>query len=206
MLALAPPPPARLTYGVLLLAVVGIALGSFGFLLPGAAIGLAAALLHVAGMERSLRSRLRPALGASFVLVRVSWGCLIGSLVLAALGFPGGPLLFGVLLVPGWLLTFLLAVLQRIVPFLGSVHASTAAGGTPLISALTPGPLLGLHGALHLAALGALVAGAITGRPFLVHAGAAAGLAAALVFAAFFVFVVARIRHGIQPPHQPAPA
>ena len=111
-----------------------------------------------------------------------------------------------VLLVPGWLLTFLLAVLQRIVPFLGSVHASTAAGGTPLISALTPGPLLGLHGALHLAALGALVAGAITGRPFLVHAGAAAGLAAALVFAAFFVFVVARIRHGIQPPHQPAPA
>jgi hypothetical protein len=211
MLALAPPPPARLTYGVLLLAVVGIALGSLGYLLPGAAIGLAAAVLHIAGMERSFRARLRPALGAPFVLVRVSWGCLVASLAVAILMGTGweparAPLLFGVLLVPGWLLTFLLAVLQRIVPFLGSVHASAAAGGTPLISALTPGPLLALHGALHLAALGALVAGVITGRALLVHAGAAAGLAAALAFAAFFVFVVARIRHGIQPPHQPAPA
>ncbi|HZM34816.1 MAG TPA: hypothetical protein VFC18_10000 [Burkholderiales bacterium] len=206
MLALAPPPPKRWTYAVLSLSVVGILLGSFGFLLPGAATGLAAAVLHVAAMERSLRARLRPALGPSFVLVRVSWACLIASLVLAMLDFPGGPLLFGVLLVPGWLLTFLLGVLQRIVPFLGSVHAFTAAGGTPLVSALTPAPLLGLHGALHLAALGGLALGIVTRNALLVHAGTVAGLAASVAFAAFFVFVVVRIRHGIQPPHQPAPA
>ena len=90
-------------------------------------------------MERSLRARLRSPLGPAFVLIRASWACLIASLALAALGFPGGTLLFALLLVPGWLLTFLLGVMQRIVPFLASVHASTTARGTPLISAMTPG-------------------------------------------------------------------
>lgn len=39
------------------------------------------------------------------------------------------------------------------------------------------------------------------------RAGAAAGLAGALVFASFFVFFLTKVRHhGIQPPHQPATA
>jgi hypothetical protein len=211
MLALAPPPPARRTYAALWLAMGGILLASFGLLLPGALTGLVAAVLHIDAMERSLRARLRPALGPSFMLVRASWACLLASLAVAILMETDweparAPLLFGLLLVPGWLLTFLLGVLQRIVPFLASVHASAAAGGTPLISALTPARLLGLHRGLHLAALVGLVAGAIAEETFLVRAGAAAGLAGALVFAVFFFFVVARVRHGIQPPHQPAPA
>jgi hypothetical protein len=36
--------------------------------------------------------------------------------------------------------------------------------------------------------------------------GAAAGLAGAVAFAAFFAFVLMKVHHGIQPPHQPAPA
>jgi hypothetical protein len=206
MLAVAPAPSRRLVYGSLALAVSAIALASLGFVAPGAWLGLAAALLHIASMERSLRARLRAPLGFSFLLVRVSWACLAASLVLAALGFPGGTLLFGVLLVPGWLLTFLLGVLQRIVPFLGSVHASSSARGTPVISALTPARLLGAHGALHLAALALLVAAALAGRPGLAALGAACGLAGAGAFAAFYVFVLLRVRHGIQPPHQPAAA
>jgi hypothetical protein len=110
---------------------------------------------------RTLRARLRPALGSGFLLVRVSWFCLVASLALALLmaldmAPPRAVLLFGLLLVPGWLLTFLLGVLQRIVPFLASVHASAAARGTPLISALTPAPLLAAHQALHVAALASL--------------------------------------------------
>jgi hypothetical protein len=201
MLAVAPPPPARSSYAVLGLALLAIVMGS-------ALVGLAAAIAHVYLMERSLRARLRPALGPAFVLVRVSWACLVASLALAALGFPGGTLLFGILLVPGWLLTFLLGVLQRIVPFLASVHASTTARGTPLISAMTPGRLLAAHRFLHLAAIAGLAAAAVFRQPLLAAIAAAAGFAGAALFAAFYVFVLLKVRsHGnAYPPSQPAPA
>jgi hypothetical protein len=206
MLAVAPPPPQRVAYAVLGLALAGIVMASLGLTLPGALTGLGAALLHVGAMERSLRARLRPRLEPSFLLVRVSWACLIACLALAALGFPGGPLLFVIALVPGWLLTFLLGVLARIVPFLASVHASSSDRGTPIIAALTPARLLAAHRALHLAALALLVAAALTGQAVLAAAGAACGLASAALFSAFFVFVLCKVRHGIQPPHQPAAA
>ena len=194
MLALAPPPPARHSYAVLALAVAGIALAVLGWTQAGALLGLAAAIGHVWLMERSLRARLRPPLGTAFVLVRVGWACLLASLALAALG--GTPALFGLLLVPGWLLTFLLGVLQRIVPFLASVHA--LGGGGPLASSLTPPRLLAAHAALHVGALALLLGG------FAVP-GAAAGLAGALVYGAFFVYVLLKVRHhGIRPRHQPA--
>jgi len=191
--------------------VAALLLGSFGLVLPAALLGLAAAAAHVIAMERSLRARLRQPLGASFLLVRVSWACLLGSLALAALmaldlAPPRAPLLFGLLLVPGWLLTFLLGVLQRIVPFLASVHASSSTRGTPVISALTPVRLLAVHRSLHLLALACLFGAALAGQAWIALAGAAAGLAGALAFAAFFGFVLMKVHHGIQPPHQPATA
>lgn len=213
MLCVAPAVPARAAYCVLAGALAGIALASVGFVATGAALGLAAAATHVVAMERSLRRRLRGPLGAWFVMVRASWACLLFSLLVAmaiALGapLPRVELLFGVLLVPGWLLTFLLGVMQRIVPFLASVHASTAGGGAPLASSMTPTGLLAAHCALHLAALALLVAAVIAGSASLAAAGATAGLAAALGFAAFLAYVVMKVRtHGNAcPPSHPAPA
>jgi hypothetical protein len=207
MLAVAPPPAQRAALAVLGIALFAIAVACAGFARLGAIAGLAAALTHVFLIERSLRRRLRAPLGAAFLLIRVSWACLVGSLALAALGFPGGTLLFALLLVPGWLLTFVLGVLSRILPFLGSVHASTAARGAPLVSALTPAPLLTAHRVLHIAALAGLLAAAILGQDWLARASAAAGLAGALAFASFYLFVVTKVRHhALQPPHQPAPA
>jgi hypothetical protein len=195
MLAVAPPPPARHAYAVLALALAGIALAVLGWTRAGALVGLAAALGHVWLMERSLRARLRAPLGTGFLLVRVSWACLLASLALAALG--GEPALFGLLLVPGWLLTFLLGVLQRIVPFLASVHSLS--GGRPLASRLTPARLLATHAGLHLGALALLFTG--------FHAaGAALGLAGSLAYAAFFLNVLWKAHHGIRTRHQPAPA
>ncbi len=212
MLAVAPSPASRISYVTLGLGVAAITLGSLGWRLPGALLGLCAALLHIYSMERSLRARLRSPLGPAFLLIRVSWACLALSLVAAILMELGhaparAGLLFCLLLIPGWLLTFLLGVLQRIVPFLASVHASKASGGTPLISALTPVRLLAAHRILHLGALAALLAAVFFEQEILARAGAAAGLAGALAYAAFFAFVVLKVRnHGIHPPHQPAPA
>lgn len=212
MLALAPPPTARIAYAVLGGAIVAIVLAVLGSVAAAAVLGFAAAALHVASLEHSLRRRLRKPLGPAFFLVRVSWGCLLASIAAAALmAFGWAPegtaLVFAVLLVPGWLLTFLLGVMQRILPFLGSVHASTTARGTPLISALTPPRLLLAHGGLHVVALALLLAAAASGSAALVQAAGAAGLGGAALFTAFFFFVVFKVRHhGIASPHQPAPA
>jgi hypothetical protein len=212
MLSLAPPPPPRIAYAVLGMAIAGIALASLGGMLAGALSGFAAAALHVASLERSLRRRLRKPLGPGFFLIRVSWACLLASIALGAalaLGVApeGAALAFGVLLVAGWLLTFLLGVLQRVLPFLGSVHASTTARGTPLISALTPLRLLRWHAALHVGALALLLAAAASGSARVAQAAAAAGFCAAALYALFFFFVVHKVRHhGIQSTHQPAPA
>lgn len=206
MLALAPAPKPSLAFTVLAIALVAVALGAFGQVLAGAIVGFMAAAGHVLSLERSLARRLRRPLGPGFALVRLSWACLLASLVLAMLP-QASPLLFGVLLVPGWLLTFLLGVLQRIVPFLGSVHASSTARGTPLISALTPPRLLACHAVLHAGALALLVGAAATGSAPLARAAGAAGLAAAALFVAFFFFVVFKVHHhGIESPNQPAPA
>jgi hypothetical protein len=208
MLAVAPPPPPRISLAVLAIALVAIVVACLGFTAAGALAGIAAAITHVVSLERSLRARLRAPLGPAFLLIRVSWACLLGSLLLALLGFPGGAALFGLLLVPGWLLTFLLGVLQRIVPFLASVHASTTARGTPLISAMTPVRLLAAHRLLHLTALGALALALPLQQEVLVRAGAAAGFAGAAAFAAFYIYVLVKVRtHGDPyPPSQPAPA
>ncbi|MDH5577436.1 MAG: hypothetical protein OEZ09_03180 [Betaproteobacteria bacterium] len=203
MLAVAPPPPARSAYFVLGAAVAAIAAGVAGWQLPAALLGLVAAGLHIVSLERALAARLRAPLGVAFLMVRASWACLLASLALAALmaldlAPARAPVLFGLLLVPGWLLTFLLGVLQRIVPFLASVHALS--GGRPLASSLTPQRLLAAHAVLHLGALALLVAG-------LHLPGAAIGLGAALAYAAFFVYVLVKARHhGIRPRHQPATA
>ena len=207
MLALAPPPPARRALAVLWVSLASILLAAAGFVTAGAMLGLAAAIAHVHSMERSLKARLRPPLGPAFLLIRVSWACLLASLALAALGFPGGTLVFGIVLVAGWLLTFLLGVLQRILPFLASVHASGGPHGTPLISAMTPARLLLAHRILHLAALAGLALSVLAQSDLLVKVSAASGLAAALLFAAFYAYVVMKVRHGnAYPPSQPAPA
>jgi len=203
MLAVAPPPAARIAWTVLGLATAAIAAGAAGLALPAALAGLAAAVLHIASLERTLARRLRRPLGPSFLLVRVSWACLVASLALAVLMALGlaparAPVLFGLLLVPGWLLTFLLGVLQRIAPFLASVHAISD-GRPPLASSLTPPRLLAGHALLHLGALALLLAG--FGVP-----GAAAGLAGALAYAAFIVYVLLKAHHGIRARHQPAAA
>jgi len=207
MFAVAPPPQARAAYAGLAAAIAGIILATAGFILPAVLAGLAAAVTHVVSMERALRSRLRPELGPAFLLVRVSWACLIASLGLAGLmalelAPPRAAVLFGALLVPGWLLSFLLGVMQRIVPFLASMHA--AAGH---VTPLTPVRTLAVHRVLHLAALAALLLGIYLNTSWLVSAGAAAGLAAAAAFGVFFTQVISRSRKlGIQSPHQPAPA
>jgi len=70
---------------------------------------------------------MRKRLGLSFVLIRAAWLILLATMLSASRHpwprRPNGPTLFGFLLF-AWLLTFLLGVLERIVPFLASMFVS----------------------------------------------------------------------------------
>jgi len=207
MFALSPAPAprtAKWTLGIAVVALAGAALdrlfvGEAAVLAAATGVGLGAAIAHVVTMERALAKRLRPPLGPAFLLVRVAWGCLIASLALAlpiALGWRADGALagFGVLLVAGWLLSFLLAVLQRIVPFLASAHAGGGARGMPLISSLEQGGSLAVHRTLHLVALAGLLVAIATQTGWLARLAAATGLAGAVAFSLFFTRTLMRLR------------
>ncbi|MDP6884656.1 MAG: hypothetical protein QF830_11005, partial [Rhodospirillales bacterium] len=92
------------------------------------------------------------------LLMRASWGFLVTSLIVGlavAIGFfeKQGLHLFVFLVFFGWLLTFLLGVLQRIMPFLGSMNASRAGVKPPRPSELAPKGMLYVHAVLHALAL-----------------------------------------------------
>jgi hypothetical protein len=133
------------------------------------------------------------------VLIRASWLLLPTTLLVgfAALhGYAGvnGPTLFGFLLIGGWLLTFLLGVLQRILPFLASMHAGRpAGGGPPLTSELFAPGLLTLHAICHGLAIALLTIAIAVDVVWLARAGAAIGLIGATAFAWFTGRVVRRL-------------
>jgi TRAP-type mannitol/chloroaromatic compound transport system permease large subunit len=121
-----------------------------------------------------------------------------------ALGAPADPWgrVFGVVAVGGWLLGFLFGVLQRILPFLASMHAAQGQKRPPTPSALTPERPLKVHHVCHPAALVLLVVSTIAGSVPLARLAAAVGSVGALAFVVFVVGVTWRLRRA-GPPADP---
>jgi hypothetical protein len=141
---------------------------------------------------------MRKRMGLSFVMVRLAWGLLVLSLMLGlalALGapVPQGEVLFVFLVLVGWLLTFLTGVLQRILPFLATMHAGKAGGKQPLLSDLAPELPLKLHAGCHLSAVALVGAGLVLEAAPLLFAGAAFGTGGAIAFGAFTFTVIRRM-------------
>ncbi len=217
MFALADAPPQRPSLASAGLVIGGLALAALappGWLgVLAVLLGLAGLGLHVLLMTRMLRSGMRRQLGRPLLLMRVGWAALAASL-LAALALEAGAgferlrALFVVLLVGG-LLSFLLGVLARIVPFLAAMHAPPGRRGPPLPSALTSEPALRLHFRCHLAAFALLLLAVLAGSPWLARAAALCGCVGAFSFAWFFVYAWRRMRappaSGIPPLAPPRP-
>lgn len=192
------------------LAVAGVFAAADGLVIAGAAVGLGATAAHLVAMERSLAGRMRRRLGLSFVLVRCAWALMAVSILLGGLAASGwaGPraaTLFGFVLLYGWLLTFLVGILQRIMPFLGALHAARAGGRPPLVSQLTSAKALRVQAVAHLAALAAVGAGIAVEHVLLVRIGAGAGIVSAVALAWFGASVLMRIV-GFRDAAAPAPA
>ncbi len=233
MFALSSAPDERQFIASCALAVAALALAAlaaFGVAaqpMRSAAVvfGAAATALHLRLMLGALRSGLRRELGRSFTLVRISWALLAASLA-AALGVvpdapaEGVPTLFGLLLIGGWLLTFLLGILQRILPFLASMYvgrgvrepprslrslppegAQSGLGrpGAGLTRPPTPSSMsadrpLAVHFLCHLLALTGLALAVVVDSPLIAALAAAIGAFGAAAFGVFFVTLLRRMR------------
>jgi hypothetical protein len=160
--------------------------------------GAAAVALHWRLMAIALKTGMRRHLGRSVKLMQIGWAFLAASLA-AGLGvavdapFDGMAALFGLLVIAGWLLTFLLGVLQRIVPFLASMHRAPGKRMPPTPSSLTAERPLAIHFTCHLAALALLAGAIIADNPWFAAAGALAGGAGAVAFGSFLATVRRRM-------------
>ncbi len=217
MFALADAPKDRKQLTSCALAVVGIVLAALAApgLLPDALAaaapqtsialrlvallaGAAAVLLHLRMMLTALRTGMRRELGRSFTLVRIGWGGLLASLVLAlalTLGAPVPrlPLLFGLFVIGVWLMSFLFGILQRILPFLAAMHGGSGRRArTP--SALTHDGALRVHFLCHLGALALLALAVIFDSAWLTLAAALVGSVGAIAFGVFFIVLLRRMR------------
>jgi hypothetical protein len=214
MFALAEAPPLRPALGCAALLIAGLALAALaavgavpaGAWSAAAALGLAGLAWHVLLMARVLRGGMRRRLGRPFVLVYVGWGALAASLVAAVAlqagaGFECLRTLFVVLLVGG-LLSFVLGMLSRIVPFLASMHAPAGRRGPPLPSTLTDDKALAVHFFCHLGAFALLLLAVLADSAWLARAAALAGSAGALAYGRFFVHAW----RGMHAAPAPAPA
>jgi hypothetical protein len=202
MFALSPSPNRRLMQAVLvmaacaiMLALAAIAVANTILMFAAFLLGLIAALMHVAGIEHVLHKRMRRRLDLSFMLIRIAHAVLVAGLllgVLLTLNVPvrGGWTLFGWVVIAGWLLTFLFGILQRIMPFLASMHVGKARGRPPLLSEIGPERPLRIHAFAHGAAVLLIGAGIMADVGHLVQAGAIIGLVGSLAFGWFALTVI----------------
>lgn len=191
----------------LLAAIAGVSLRSDLAIFVALAAGVGAAGCHLESMRRVLARRMRKRLDIAFLVMRIAWGLLPIGLALAMaehldlLG-DGGPALVAFVLVAGWLLTFLLAVLQRIMPFLAAMHAGGHGRPAPRLSELAAAWPLRVHAACHVTALIVVSAGIGLGVDWLVAGGSGIGFVGAVAFAVFAWGVVRHVpfRQGDDPP------
>lgn len=179
------------------LSAIALALGTGGALAGwgavsalGAVVGLAAVFVYLKAQADVLKARMRKRLETFFRLVRAAWVVLPLSLLAAiALALDLAPditaPLWGLLLVFGWLLSFVTGILQRIMPFLASMHSGASGGKPVLLSHLVWERALTVHVICHGGAVVLLAAGLILGLTPVLTAGAVLGLLGAVSFASF---------------------
>jgi len=182
------------------LAAVAPLLGAWTLPLRVAALlaGVVALWLHLRLMRSVLATAMRRDLGVAGRLMAGGWAGLALALLAAAAALPAeagsaAGRLFGLAAVAGWLLSFLLGVLQRILPFLAAMHAAQGRRRPPTPSALSLPQVLTWHAAGHALALALLAAGLAASSTPLLRAAGAVGSGAALAFAAFVAVLMHRL-------------
>ena len=186
--------------GALLAFTAGTLMSQPMVLVAAGGLGLVAAGLHLWCMHQVMKARMRRHLGDSFLLIRLAWILLPTSLIVAIVAALGGAPaitlpLFVFVLIFGWLLTFLLGVLQRIMPFLASMHSAKLGRKPVLVSTLTANRPLRIHLLCHGLALMLVAAGLIAKTQSLIQLGGTVGVVGGISFTTFAWLLWRRLSH-----------
>ena len=157
------------------------------------ACGLSGSICYLLGMYEILQQRMRRRLGFSFKMIYLSWCALPVSIVTGAIMKLGliKPAVFGVFLLLAWLFMFLLGVLQRIAPFLATMHlAQNKSGNAPALSELTSETALKICNYGYIIALALLLVGLVLEWGILIRTGSLLGLASGLSLLYFLINIV----------------
>lgn len=186
--------PGRIEFVSSAFAVTAAVLSVYTGFWPGVVgsvfVGLLAGGAYLWLMKVVYQTRMRKRLGLSFVLIRASWvlmifGLLIGVALVFDAPIPGGMVLFVFAILVGWFLTFLMGVLQRIMPFLASMHVKGENGRPLLLSELTAEKPLNIHALCHGTAFTSCIVGILFDWQIMIQIGAAFGVIGAIFFAIF---------------------
>lgn len=205
MFGLSPPPKTGPGLAVLGSAVAALTAAAVGIVLTldwlvtaGGILGLAASAGYLRAMALAMKHRMKKRMGLSFLLVRLAWVLLPVSILVALAAHlslipQNAAALTGFAIFYGWLLTFVMGILQRIMPFLASMHAAKAGGQPPLVTEMNARGPMTVHAVCHVAALLLVGAGIAADLPMLVMAGSAAGAIGAAAFLWFAGQVITRM-------------
>ncbi|MBT7952840.1 MAG: hypothetical protein HN764_14525 [Gammaproteobacteria bacterium] len=167
--------------------------------------GLTGSVCYLFSMYQILQQRMRKRLGFSFRMIYLSWCALPLSIVAGAMMKMGiiKPALFGVILLLAWLLMFLVGILQRIAPFLTTMHlAQGKAGKVPTQSELTSELSLKICNYAYIASLLLLISGLCFEQSLMIRIGSLVGLCAGLSLF-YFLLNIVRIKrahaHSVKP-------
>jgi hypothetical protein len=144
-------------------------------------------------MSQILQQRMSKRLGFSFMMIYLSWCALPLSIVTGTMMKLGivKPAVFGVILLLAWLLIFLVGILQRIAPFLTTMHlAQGRAGKAPTQAELTSEISLKICNYGYIASLALLITGICFEQPPFIQIGSLVGLCASLSLLYFLINIV----------------
>jgi hypothetical protein len=157
------------------------------------AFGLPGCICYLYSMYQILQQRMRKRLGKSFKMIYLSWFALPLSIICGAMMKLGliKPGVFGIMLLLAWLFIFMIGILQRIAPFLTTMHlAQNKHVKAPTQSEITSEMSLKISNYGYIAALALLIIGLLIEQSLLIRIASLAGLAAGMSLLYFLVNIV----------------
>lgn len=195
MLAVSDKTNERLANLTFIFALAGIALWASDFATPALMAGLVASVLHIYEMGQVLKARLMRRLGPEWHLIRFSWVMLPVSLALMILGFWQVGVACAVL---GWLLSFVLGILQRIIPFLLSMQIARKTGMPELPSKLATEKLLKTIAPVHIGCVLMFLLALGFDQDVVLKTASLIGIINALLFLSFFIIALKRKHQSLE--------
>ncbi|WP_135079635.1 hypothetical protein [Terasakiella sp. SH-1] len=181
----------------LISALSGLLTWSVGLYKIAPVLALLAACLHVYEMYHILKGRLRTRLGPEWHAIRFSWGMLPLSLVCATLSlwgiWPEKMAQFAVsLAVLGWLISFIIGILQRIVPFLLSMQIARKTGMPELPEKLAHQQLVKFIAPCHFIAVACVALALLFDISHLFRLAGLFGLISGICFLSYLLIAIRR--------------